>query len=112
MGIFKPNVKRMIRKKNVIGLIKALNHKDQNVRRDAAFSLGTVGNAQAVQPLITALGSRQWSICKAAATSLGQITKRLGDTTINARVVEQLIAALNAPSYLNQNEVSRPSAKR
>ena len=75
------------------------------------FSLGTVGNAEAVQPLITALGSQQCSICKAAATSLGQITKRLGDTTINARVVEQLIAALGAPSYLNQNEVSTAITK-
>ena len=40
--LFKPNVERLQEKKNVKGLIKALRHKDSDVRRDAAWALGKI----------------------------------------------------------------------
>jgi hypothetical protein len=59
MGIFDlfgpPNVEKMLAKKDVEGLIKALRHKEANVRAKAAQALGKVGDVRAVKPLISAM---------------------------------------------------------
>ncbi|MEX2720691.1 MAG: HEAT repeat domain-containing protein, partial [Candidatus Wukongarchaeota archaeon] len=56
LDLFKPNVEKMKAKKDVKGLIKALKYKrDQDVRRYAALTLGEIGDAKAVEPLIQAL---------------------------------------------------------
>jgi HEAT repeat protein len=56
LDLFKPNVEKMKAKKDVKGLIKALKYKrDQDVRRYAALTLGEIGDARAVEPLIQAL---------------------------------------------------------
>jgi len=67
-------------------LIAALKDWDSEVRRNAAISLGQIGDTRAVEPLIAALKDGDWGVRRNAATSLGQI----GDT----RAVEPLIAAL------------------
>jgi len=55
MGIFGLNVKKMVAKKDVKGLIKALKHRNRWVRKDAAGALGNIKDARAVKPLTMAL---------------------------------------------------------
>ena len=57
-------------------LIAALKDWDSEVRRNAAISLGQIGDTRAVEPLIAALKDGDWGVRRNAATSLGQI----GDT--------------------------------
>ena len=60
MGIFdlfKPNVEKLEKKKDVHGLIKALRYKkdewdEDDVRRSAADALGKIKDERAVEPLI------------------------------------------------------------
>jgi len=55
MDLFKPNVNKMQKKKNVRGLIKALSYKDEQVRHKAAYALGSLGDARAASALLAAL---------------------------------------------------------
>ncbi len=84
--LFKPNVERLREKKNVKGLIKALRHKDWHVREEAAWALGGIGDARAVEPLIQALMDEYSVVRKGAAWAFGKI----GDK----RAVKHLIKAL------------------
>lgn len=93
MGLFKPNVEKMERKRNVEGLVKALkcNWDDKygeyrTIRGKAAEALGKIGDARAVEPLIQALKGKEYDVREAAAAALGMI----GD----ARAVEPLVQAL------------------
>ncbi len=55
MPLFKPNVGKLKARRNVKGLIKALNYKkDHNVQIFAAMALGEIGDTRAVAPLIAA----------------------------------------------------------
>ncbi len=76
MGIFdrKSNVEKMKAKKDVDGLIKALEHKDKVVRRCAAIALGEIKDKLAVEPLIEALKDKEdeWVRIN-AAEALGYI---------------------------------------
>ena len=42
MGLFKPNIKKMMTKGDVGGLTEGLRHKDKSVRMDAAKALGEI----------------------------------------------------------------------
>jgi HEAT repeat protein len=94
MGLFgPPNIEKMKAKRDVDGLIKALQYKIKStdfketwVRQDAAKALGEIGESSAVLPLIAALNHRDNGVRWEAALGLGKI----GD----ARAVEPLIAAL------------------
>jgi len=83
MGLFKPNVEKMEKNKDVNGLIKAL--KDKDVRAGAVVALGKIGKP-AVEPLIQALKDKESSVRSGAAAALGG--------TGDARAVEPLIQAL------------------
>jgi len=52
MGILKPNVERMRKKKDVKGLIKTLKPKDSFVRYSAVVALSRIGKP-AIEPLIS-----------------------------------------------------------
>jgi HEAT repeat protein len=67
-------------------LVRDLEDESRMVRRDAAESLGKLGDARAVEPLIVALEDKDSSVRSSAANALG----RLGD----ACAVEPLITAL------------------
>ncbi|MFZ3058114.1 MAG: HEAT repeat domain-containing protein [Candidatus Methanoperedens sp.] len=77
MGIcdlFKPNVVKMINKRDVDGLIKALRYKkDSDVRMEAAEALGKIGDKRAVKPLIQALNNRPTGFHKAVVIALVEI---------------------------------------
>jgi HEAT repeat protein len=57
MSIFdkKPDVKKMLKNRDVEGLLQALEHKDEKVRLDAAFILAYLGDARAEEPFINTL---------------------------------------------------------
>lgn len=116
MGLFKPNIKKMIRKKDVEGLIDVLrNHKDLGVREEAAHALGDLGDVKsliqmmempelllnlasqlveigesALEPLINALNDGNYFVRGGAATALGLMH--------NKRAVKPLIDALKHES--------------
>lgn len=52
LDLFKPNVEKMVKKRNVKGLVKALVYKDFIVRNKAAKALGKIGDARAIEPII------------------------------------------------------------
>jgi HEAT repeat protein len=56
MSLFgSPDIQKMKAKRDVKGLIKALNYKNDHIQREAALALGEIGDKQAVEPLIAAL---------------------------------------------------------
>jgi HEAT repeat protein len=85
-GLFKPDVEKLERNKDVDGLIKALGYtKDSQVGYDAAKALGKMG-ISAVDPLIAALRDSEWVVRRNAAKALGAI----GDS----KAVDPLVTAL------------------
>jgi len=70
-----PNVEKMKARRDVSGLIKALEYKkDVSIRQQAALALGQIGDTQAVEVLIHALDDA--NVCAAAAGALGLIRDR------------------------------------
>jgi HEAT repeat protein len=93
MGLFKPNVEKMERNKDVKGLIQAISKGAAvkgGVRFEAIWALQRIGEP-AVEPLIQALKDKDKVIRFGAADALG----RIGD----ARAVEPLIQALKDEDY-------------
>lgn len=86
-----PNVSKLKAKRDVKGLIKALEYKkDVAVRKAAATALGEIGDVQAVRPLVGTLKDTDRDVCQVAAEALGKI----GD----AQAVEPLVAMLGNKS--------------
>ena len=90
-GLFKQNIETMERKKDVKGLIKALEGKDYNLRKKAASALGRLGDTRAVDPLIQALNEKG-DLRMYAAEALGKIE--------DVRVIAPLIHALKEQSSI------------
>ena len=92
MRIFKKmsirDIEKMEERKDVNGLIKALIHKNPEIRKLAASALGSydIRDARAVEPLITLLNDEDLETRKQAATTLGYIGR--------AKAVGPLIEAL------------------
>jgi len=85
MGLFRPNVKKLKKKRDVMGLTKALSHKNPGTRISAARALGDVGDACVVGTLLKTLSDRDWRVQCEAIKALGNIGA--------ASVVEPLIQA-------------------
>ncbi|MCK4307846.1 HEAT repeat domain-containing protein [candidate division WOR-3 bacterium] len=84
MGIFKLNVKKLKKKKDVEGLIKALKHKDWKIREDAAKVLGEIGDKEAVEPLIQAMKDDDRDTRRNAMLALEKIGKLAVEPLIKA----------------------------
>lgn len=98
-GLGRPNIEKMENKKDIEGLIKALNYKkDDDVRKTAASVLGKIGHARAVEPLIYILKFENEYLRRSAADALGMI----GDPM----AVEPLIKALKDESYNVQSSAA------
>lgn len=101
MGFFgPPNVEKLKLKKDVAGLIRALQtQKDASMREAAAAALGQIGDARAVDPLIVALKDRDWDVCIAAARSLGQMIAALGESDPELReAASRALVQIGAPA--------------
>ena len=83
----KPTLQNMQEKKDVLGLIRALKHTDDDVRQTAIESLGQFGDTRAVEPLMKILNDNNKDVQIATAQALAQI----GDT----RAVEPLVKMLD-----------------
>jgi HEAT repeat protein len=64
MGIFnrRPDVKKMLQKRDVNGLMKALEYRDQTVQLNAAFALANIGYGPAQEPFIRTLRRADFSV--------------------------------------------------
>ena len=81
-----PNVDKLLAKRDVNKLIKALGYKDASVRKSAAQALGSLHDVRAVEPLSAALKDGDKHVRGWSADALGKI----GD----ARAEASLLAAL------------------
>jgi len=68
-----PPLARMEKKKDVKGLIKALRHRDKDVRISAARALGEIGDTRAVDPLTRALKDKNLAVQEAVKEALQKI---------------------------------------
>jgi HEAT repeat protein len=83
-----PNIEKLKARCDVAGLIKALGYeKDFRIRQGAANALGEIGDARAVEPLLTAILDSNWFVRLGAIKAL----EAIGDI----RVVEPLVPLLN-----------------
>jgi HEAT repeat protein len=90
-GLFKPDVEKLERKKDIEGLLRALRYqKDPDVCRKAAWALGDIGDPQTVEPLIAALKDPHDYLRENAAYILGRIKDPIA--------VESLIITLSDSS--------------
>ena len=65
-----PNVDKLLAKRDVDKLIKALGYKDASVRKSAAEALGSIGDARAVEPLSSVLSDEDLMVAAAARDAL------------------------------------------
>ena len=73
-SLFKPNPERLLEKRDVEGLIKAIRYKDDStVRAKAAAALGTFSGPRPVEALIEALGDEAPGVRGSAALGLNKI---------------------------------------
>ena len=75
MRLFKPDVEKMEKNKDINGLTKALKDQDEHVRWKAAGALGNIGDARAVEPLIETLKDSVHDVRHVAAEALVKIGK-------------------------------------
>ena len=90
----KPDPSKLLERKDLQGLLKALAHKDSVVRWRAAEALGALGDSRAVEPLIAALKDQGSTVRSEAAKALGALK--------DPRAFQPLVAALDGASELEQ----------
>lgn len=84
LGMFgAPDVERLRAEADVPGLVKALRHRVPRVRASAASALGEVGDARALEPLLSALADRDASVWTAAHSALGNLSERPGTLQVD-----------------------------
>lgn len=71
--LFKPNIQELEKRRDVEGLIKAVNHGDRGVRISAAEALSKIKDKKAIEPLIKALNDEDGDVRSSAAEALGKI---------------------------------------
>jgi HEAT repeat protein len=79
-GLFGSNVEKMERKRDVQGLIRALNHKDKEVKIKAIQALGRLKDVTAKTPLYRSFGSQDRDISWEAWNALKTIGKPTSKT--------------------------------
>jgi len=85
----KPDVIRLAYTKNIKGLLRALRHRDADIRSSAAYALLDCGDSRAVEPLVQASTDQTSPVRKAALKALAKFR--------DPRAVAALTRALNDP---------------
>lgn len=101
-GLFKPNVKKMEKNKDVDGLLWALKQEKSDVRKEAAEALGRIGDPKTIEPLIKAFTDTNEQVSHSAIEAVG----RIGEPAI-----EPLSRALNRGDWLLQRQAPRALGK-
>jgi len=87
--LFEPIVERLQKKKEVKGLIKALRHKDEYVREEAAEALGEIGDRRAIKPLYEIIMSdRDKDVRERASEALDKFADKYGFTSMGLALQE------------------------
>lgn len=77
MGLFTPNLEKLVKKKDIDGLLKALRYKKAHyIRMKAAEALGKLRDKKAVDQLIHALEDEDEFVRREAAEALGKIRNK------------------------------------
>ncbi|TRO47571.1 hypothetical protein E2P65_04195, partial [Candidatus Bathyarchaeota archaeon] len=71
LGIFKPNLEKMERKRDVPGLIKALRSTEEELREEALRILSRICEEEHLEPLTSALSDGYWRVRAGAAEVMG-----------------------------------------
>lgn len=77
MDLFGPSIPRLMEKRDINGLVKALNHPKFMIRAHAAYALGEINALDAVDPLIRAMNDNRVEVRNEAARSLGMLKSPL-----------------------------------
>lgn len=90
-----PNIEKMQAKRDVNGLIKALSHKDDDIKCDAAKALGEIGDPVAVVPLLTLFRATSRPLFRTDIDVWTEIVVALGNIgdVGNPLVVDTLVTA-------------------
>jgi len=111
-----PTIDELIDKRDVPGLIKAMNNKNEEVRASAATALGDFGWSKATEPLIKALEDKSEKVrsnAEAALVKLGDyaidqllivMEKGTSISPVAQRILEKI--TLNLIQELNSNDTS------
>jgi len=87
---FVPNVTKLKNKKDIEGLIRALDYKkDPGIREAAAKALGEIGDASAVKPLIQVLRDEDNNVRYQAARALVKIRDARAVDPLNQAVKDE-----------------------
>jgi len=70
-GLFKPNLEKMERQRDVPGLIKVLGSPDEELREGALQILSRICEEEHLEPLTSALSDSYWRVRAAAAEVMG-----------------------------------------
>lgn len=102
MRLFKPNVDKMLAKRDVKGLIETLAYPGSKIRNAARDALTKIG-IPAVDPLLTALNHQNAWVRVHAADALGDIgDRRAVEPLINLMEDEEALVRFNTANVLGQ----------
>jgi len=112
MALFgKPNIKRLKDRRDIGGLLKALDYKkDDNIRSQAAEALGSLREKSAVEPLLNLLEHESFKNSDAIISSLGKI----GDDRAVAPLIQRIRRqkAISSPDELTAlQDIGLPSVQ-
>lgn len=94
MILFGPNIKKMLEKRDIAGLAKALHHRNCYVSNHALEALGQIGDEQALQALIAAIEYNPSLRCQPAGYEPAKhVLVKAGGAA-----VDPLISMLSSPS--------------
>ena len=94
MSLFGPlNIEKLTEKRDVEGLVNALDHKDAAIRRSAAERLGEFRDSRASGPLLAALRDPDFKVAASAARALSSI----GDPKAIGPLIDKVVRLRSQP---------------
>jgi epoxyqueuosine reductase len=89
-ALFPPNVQKLKAKRDVTGLLKAMQSSSEEIRKEAAAALGELEVKEAVPALVACLRNDGRRLVRvAAAVALGKIGGEQAEEALSAQVVSE-----------------------
>lgn len=92
MSLFKPNIEKLKRKKDIGGLSKALQNRDSIICQNAAQALGGIKDNKVIYPLLMAIDRNDLEVQVAALKALGNI--RFSTEKESAKIINAIVGTL------------------